>query len=68
MTIVRQEKAQIEEALHSIKQELRVLAEINDSVYRAKISTLKSREVGITMELELIEVRIAEYVHSGPNV
>lgn len=51
----KQEKAQIEEALHSIK-ELRVLAESNDSAHRARISTLKSREIGIIEELELIEV------------
>lgn len=56
----RQEKAQIEEALHSIKQELRVLAGGSISSHRAKMSTLKSREVEITKELELIEAQIGE--------
>lgn len=63
----RQKKPQIEEALHSINHQLRVLAESDNSAHRAKMSTLRSREVGITTELELIEVQIAEYVYSGPS-
>lgn len=64
----RQSKTEIEEALHSIQDELRVLAEGNGTAHRAKTSTLKSREVGVRTELELIEAQIAEYAYFWPSV